>query len=118
MSAERRHRFRAHSDRKLYWRPRESVDEWREATLLDISTSGARVRSVSAPIHHYLAVAVRLDDSGILLSAELVRIEAQLETGEFVWAITFRDVGADDQMRLMRFVFAEAKREQAGLPAA
>lgn len=108
---EQRHRFRAPTDRKVRWRPRTHVDEWREATLIDISTGGARLRSTAAPIHHFLALALQLGDGATLLvDCELVRIEAQLESGEFSWAVALRGLQPDAQARLTRFVFAEAQR--------
>lgn len=87
------------------------MDAWREATLIDISTGGARLRSSPAPIHHFLALALKpTQGTTLIVDCELVRIEAQLESGEFSWAVALRGLQPDAQARLTRFVFAEAQR--------
>lgn len=110
--SERRHRFRAATDRRVRWRPSELDEDWRTGTLMDISTGGARIRSRPAPIHHWLTLSLGFEELGpsLVASAELVRIEAQLENGDFSWAVSFRGLDADAQARLTRFVFAEARR--------
>lgn len=107
---ERRHRFRAQSDRRVSWKPAGTDAHWEEAALIDVSTGGARMRSEKAPVHHHLTLVLRLgDDQRMTVQAELLRIESQLPSGEFAWAVAFIALPTDAQAHLTRFVFREAK---------
>lgn len=78
---------------------------------MDISTGGARIRSAVAPVRHRLVLGFHLGENepAVIVRAELVRIESQLESGEFAWAVAFAPLAIDVQARFTRFVFHEAK---------
>jgi len=96
-------------------RPQNAV----RGTILDISSSGARLVASECPqVGETLKITLNVPDPELELvaSARVIRIADLSRPHHCIWAVAFEDLSLDGQARLARFVFCEAARRRGLVP--